>query len=721
MKINLLSIILFLILWPKQGHPQTSNSAILFANSDQIPKTCQDYQKHFKTQQLKIFNLPSELQKEGQSVSLLSLQREFDQLSAELSLYQGLNRLNKEMKNFLQGKEAYQKADQSTGASIQEINQLVQKAEKDFSIVENYMAMDSMLSVIGDNFTPQTKQGSPSAEEQVHQHLKSQCQQNQEMLFCQHVINQNENSASLATVNRFISAYTQAHSTFLGGWSTDGLNKEKLKKILNKGIDPRIKEHIGSAFFQGKAPEQTQQMEALSAEWEQHKRNCLGTAFISGQVPQKNQQECLAQFTQGPSFQNIEKLAQTTFEYEKLSLNPLESFQALHQRLVQHSENIDDFKSKLTEQDHQKFSSLREQTIHNILDKFEHFKNIETMAKNLDPSTDTLPGLDKNRAFTKVETFLLGAPSSNSSPWFDSDNKINLEKLNGFIQALQNQSGGAQKLQEKISQLTERLKQLHEAIEQVKNSEQYRETSSLKDYIVYKMRQFCLKDNKPLGTLGLSSCLQNNNPLGAKDFISFGDELVGLTSQPDNHQLLKDLSQSCEKQYNQLEKVEYMKNYSGLCSRVQADLNRTIQKSVDAKRKRSSNKNDLQSRTVIYRDGQGKITEKYVRAKSYTPWLLAGSEAAVRLGQWYAGSYKPNEYSIKLQQAYTDGDLRWIVPPNSNPWANHASQETWDAYVDYMNTRSEYFANPDFYRRVVLENAAPLNSTGNAGFNFGLQ
>ena len=123
---------------------------------------CQNYQNSFRELQTQIFELPSQL--EGGPASLLRMQREFDLVAAEYSLFSGL--------------------------------------------ATHYDVVQEILSTLGENFTPEFQKGRDSAldvEAKIEARLKEQG----------FVIDEGNREA----VGLFISAYTQAYfSPKTGKW-----------------------------------------------------------------------------------------------------------------------------------------------------------------------------------------------------------------------------------------------------------------------------------------------------------------------------------------------------------------------------------------------------------------------------------------------------------------------------------------------------------------------
>ena len=242
---------------------------------------------------------------------------------------------------------------------------------------------------------------------------------------------------------------------------------------------------------------------------------------------------------------------------------------------------------------------------------------------------------------------------------------------------------------------------LNKQIIQIQKSKAYRNKNILKAYAIFKMRQACVNDES-------SDPISHYTPCFSLAHLPFegGENFLILARK-----LEEALSPKAEDYF---ESPEFLSLARKACQnhghlKLCSHLPRNLQKSRERKKV---------AKSLLY--GQTKQGD-YRPPPPSSPWLLAGSESLVRLGQWYVSSYQPVEYGLELQELYTQKDLRWIVPPSSNPWANIANQETWDAYLKYQQQRQAYFADPAFSQRALQENLFPLNPIGNVGFDFSLE
>ncbi len=127
-------------------------------------------------------------------------------------------------------------------------------------------------------------------------------------------------------------------------------------------------------------------------------------------------------------------------------------------------------------------------------------------------------------------------------------------------------------------------------------------------------------------------------------------------------------------------------------------------------------------RTTIYRDSKGSVTGSYTRAKGHVPWLMATAQTTASISNWFTTDYIPRQNY--LSNPLINNELFYYTPPANNPWANFTNQKTWNSYIEYMDERAgspNPFANPAYFNRTRLEHV-PYGPSFNPAYrpNYGL-
>ncbi len=203
-------IVLFPLCWPAWGQAR-------------VPRlSCDQYLGHFQNLQKNISAIPSDVSSDGGILTLKNLQEKFDQHSAKLSLYEGLQTINGAVTD-------------SLGPSQDSL----QEAALKFSMA------DSFLDMVED-FRHSVGPSAKTFTQQVRQHLLTKCQTAagpDKPLFCS--LSRRDNPSITKMRNQLISAYAGS------GASQDADLHNEFRAILRHLKDSQLKGKIGQLYQRG--------------------------------------------------------------------------------------------------------------------------------------------------------------------------------------------------------------------------------------------------------------------------------------------------------------------------------------------------------------------------------------------------------------------------------------------------------------------------------------
>ena len=741
--------------------------------------TCDDYIGHFDSLQNKIFHLKSRLTNgAGESLSLIDLQEEFDRLSAQLSIYQGLQSLREE-----------------TTRLIREANPSSELREFRETFV-NLVIAENVLEMAED-FDHNTT-ASESAHQQFEKHIKDKCRsESAKYAFCQ--LNDIENPETVFMIGSLISAYEIAkhnpspsrleNSPFVKEFHTL-FNNDETEKLLNKAYfklregktedeQNQIREYyeqIGN-YYSPMSPEQDipeidhKNVKAKIEELEERlkifdeaiQRVVMSHDYkdmdrLKNYVALKMNQTCPAEDlgiefvapSDSTCFQNLWTggIADKFIEFSGIFLGFVSEDE--NQDLIM--KNLED----LCKRQHRRLRPLRGDELVGPLRHYNEVyapfcspwnEEIDVIAENPPPHTIpprplTAPSeaeVETNNPLPSTtlvnlgdEPILMPQQINNNTQTSYQNNGENTEPESPFLglaSTSQRQNNGVTTEEGAVSTPSD--------IETPTPTIPSGTTQPLlPPNFTFSNPQASFQSGIQIPSLYNPSINLTNVQQDEEDDETTSDPLpsssISVNSIPfeppsvEGRRFERTEISPNEEEGEEKEEEEATISENSDSQFESPDLEtpdrETPKKNSTVERYFKTPSFGSFPRTTIYRDSRGSVTGSYTRAKGHVPWLMAAAQTTASMSNWFTTDYIPTQNY--LSNPLINNELLYYVPPANNPWANFTNQKTWNSYIQYMNERTgspNPFANPAYFNRTHLQHV-PYGPSFNPAYrpNFGL-
>ncbi len=212
--------------------------------------SCQDYKNRFQSLQMRAFDLVSNLKdSEGNPLGLLNLQEEFDLLSAQLSVYQGLHNLHQQVSGFIGKSNPDPGQSQNAFLNFALADSVVEMA-KDFDLGPYpHLNQGERELCENDPLLPHC-QGGPSrhSEEQLYQHLEDKCEsEGEKHVYCRlQEEGYTDNPLFASMLNNLVSGYVVASTSTRPQTASSTPFGNEIHTLFN---NPAMRGKVANAFL----------------------------------------------------------------------------------------------------------------------------------------------------------------------------------------------------------------------------------------------------------------------------------------------------------------------------------------------------------------------------------------------------------------------------------------------------------------------------------------
>tara|TARA_R110002072_G_scaffold64203_4_gene159592 strand:- start:34889 stop:37033 length:2145 start_codon:yes stop_codon:yes gene_type:complete len=687
--------------------------------------------------------------------SLFELQKEADKYTADITIYEGLQKINKDYKDFIQANLKIGDEEVDVARTLADYDSLISNLvdENQFQKFNNLHTMNNLFNLI-ENIDSQNYQSlnmdDAAAASELKAFFKNELIAKCELVpegasgyeECQFI---SKPATDLVTgfpaeyhlVENFLDAYVRDYRTHSGRFirfSTMS-NKERvdeLRKKLNEGITT---EALAPEFH---ARVNTQR-EALSARL-QDVRQCHSSVVKTSADLDTKCREMLTPNESGVTpiladvnsyMSNIENLTENNI--------PDEAFDEV-QDLLKKRENIVERESEKRRENQllavNRLIKNKQKDMLSLLDA-----HLETLGKY--GSFSTLLGEEpeevakKGDLLTNVFKNILGEEycSENSGcSALKADGEINENLLLKFLQKIQEEDG-AKAFAEMESQ-KDRLGELLATVSSIQNSQEYKDLEAMKSAMLVDAKASCPNkegDTEFFAPTNLASCINHLNPGHTNDKILLLNENISvITNTAITEQNYSAAYDACQSMANRIQEqrssmteeqrrnssLSYQGQYGEVCNRI-GELHRghvqTVRQRAIASVAKPPIETNRRGRQVHrFYDDKGEEIGQYVEPNNLAILGVASAKTFQKEGPSMILGLMHNKYALPN---YLDNQVQLgIMQKNQFAWNDSFYNSPY--YMDYMMNPASFnaFGPGLFYDPVT---AGVSKSYGNVGYDFG--
>ncbi|MCP4912084.1 MAG: hypothetical protein GY909_03105 [Oligoflexia bacterium] len=760
-RIHKIVIILAILLYPTFVFSTDSRTASEIA-AEAAANTCNAKVNLVKDLQVRQFNLTPA----GVSTNLYNLQREADKFAAEISILEGLKRINNDYKHFLQSALRVGNENINVARTLANYDSVLSELTSDVNYQKftNMHVMNNFLNLLDEIPEGQiTSLSSPEAQDPeelksaIVTHLLTVCDNKEEGALgyneCQVIssnrgfdLEQNQtpltNDPTYTLLDGFLNAYARDYNRDQGNWfrqQADGVSNpnrvEELRRVLTDGVDtttlnPSFKQRMDTA-----RSEATATIEQI--------RRCNTSVVINSEQTNTECRLLLTPNEQGitPAMAKIQAMIGPVSDLTRKNI-PDELFNQIRglQRKVQ---DIDDQgKENQLNAVAEHLQSKQTELLAQLNAHSQTYGKFNQLASILgdDPAEIQSKTQMLNGTFREImgDEFC-SAAGNNDCILEKADGTLNTNLLLSFLQQMDNEeSAVAQKFRE-LESKKNRLGELNRQIASITGSQDYQDLEAMKSAMLLDAKTSCPQqegDTQFFNPTALASCVDHLNPGHRnQNLVQLTNNLSVISSTALADSNYSAANQACQSMANSMHTRRaslteeqrrdpansFQGQFGNICNKI-AELNRNHVSAVQQRAIASSTVDTHSERTssgrVIHRfyDDEGEEIDQYVEPNNLAIFGVAAANtfkeqgASLILGGMYNKYTLPNTLNYQIDMGKREADqLAWNQAFYGSPY-----------YIDYMMNPGDFamFGPGLFYDPVT---PGVSKQYGNAGFNFGAQ
>ena len=696
---------------------------------------CLDQRKELQKLQAKILDLKSSsdvsINADGKDVnlkdlSMIELQQLHDKLAAELVIKQGLQKLNKDLRAFMDGKANSIGSDTLT-KSFDHLNKAMAEVKNGADILPKAKIMNTMLDALegidpdqiisdtGDINPPELRNSNQIGVLKTYLSRSCKSGPNTNSNYCKYMVDGNsepKNAETQQMVDSFLTAFHKAHIATGSFGDMRTMWNRALRKDVNVYKDFLNQDLPQSILENDELMEEWDQAEGIVGQFESLKKECMRDYIVFS-----DNQSCVDKFFKSNSSftKKVEGLLSWKDKVsDSLVIQP-ETYVDFDKIKKEYEKAKKSGLEKELKKAKDNFAGKKQKLIQNMLTQYKLNMHKANYRNSFHPlmgnKKEGLEEFDEKMIVEgpkKLLQNMFGPNCGDACNIFGSEDETNMMKFFDMLQA--NNGEKAKELDENVDKTKASLLAINEAINKIKKSDDYKSNERFKGYLSNKVKISCQNSKDKVEEIRIKNCTPGGiSPV--ETFLKIGGQIVAMNQLNSENENLNDLLDFCRKQY-EIDPQKYKSQYSSYCKSVSYDIKSRRHEAAREQVRRDIINPD----TIHYYDENGKIIadETYTPKKDYHYAVVEVAKTVANMAPFALVTVPQMNWSRELA---TQNGNYWIVPPvNQNPWAFPMSNNAYGGLMWGGNQGTGYFADPSLYSRSYLENTNI--SYGQTGFDF---
>lgn len=761
-RIHKIVIILAVLLYPTFVFSTETRSASEIA-AEAAANACNSKVDRVKDLQKRQFNLAPA----GVSTNLFNLQREADKFAAEISILEGLKRINNDYKYFLQSALRIGDENINVARTLTNYDEILSQLTNDVNYrkFSNMHVMNNFLNLLDEipegNITSlsapevQQEQDPNELKAAILTQLNTVCDNKEEGALgyaeCEVIrLSQQDTPGPTSTTKNlldgFLNAYARDYSRDQGSWfrqQASGVSNPnriaELRKVLTQGLDtsvlnPQFKETMDNARADATAT--IQQI-----------RECKTSVVINSEQLNTTCRELLTPNEQGvtPVMAKINALTNPVSDLTRKNI-PDELFNQIRDLKKDIADINDQGKQNQLNSVTELLQTKQKELVGQLDAHVQTYGKYSQLASILgdDAPESTLPDtLSKTQLLNGTFKDIMGdefcaTAGNNDCVLEKADGSLNTNLLLSFLQEMQNEESAVAAKFRELESKKNRLGELNRQIASITGSQDYQDLEAMKSAMLLDAKTSCPEkegETEFFSPSALAACVDHLNPGHRnQNLVQLTDELSVISSTALADSNYSAANNACQSMANSMQARRasmteeqrrdpansFQGQFGSICNKI-GELHRGHVSTVQQRAIASSYEPQTErtsSGRVVHRfyDDEGEEIDQYVEPNNLAIFGVAAANtfkeqgADLILSGMYNKYTLPNTLSYQVDMGKREADqFAWNQAFYGSPY-----------YIDYMMNPGDFamFGHGLFYDPV---SPGVSKQYGNVGFDFGAQ